>query len=562
MLLSQLLGERFREKPGDAFLPSHIFMVRGGYIRQVAGGIFTLLTPARRACQNIERIIREEMDGMGGQEVLFPVVLPGELWQESGRYEAVGSELLRFTDRGGHPMVLGMTHEEAAVQLARGEARSHAKYPFMIYQIQTKFRDEPRARGGLIRVREFTMKDAYSFHTSQEDLQAYYTRMLACYRRIFRRVGLGEVVDIGSDSGMMGGGVAHEFMYLSEGGEDTLVLCDACGYRANQEVAVRGREPWTGGERALERVHTPGVTDIASLAVFLGIPASGTMKAAVFARAGSSLPLIAFIRGDLTVDESKLRRFAGEEVTPYTGEELCLGYVGPLDPGEAEVVLDESLRGAPDLVCGANERDTHLRGLSVPRDLPRARFADLARVEEGDRCPHCGAPLRLSRGIEVGNIFQLGDKYTRSMGMTYVDAEGERRIPIMGCYGIGVGRLLACVAEAHHDEHGPVWPLSVAPWKVHICALKGGEQAARTLYDKLNQRYAGNVLLDDRGLTPGVQFADADLLGAPLRIVAGSRCLAQGGLELVARDGSFREVVPLAALEQRIDDCLREGACQ
>ena len=324
MLLSKLLGERFKEKPADAFMVSHIFMLRGGYIKQVSNGIFSLLPPAAKAARKIEQIIREEMDAIDGQEVLFPVVLPAELWQESGRYESVGSELLRFKDRTGRGMVLGMTHEEAAVHLARNVANTYLKYPFMIYQIQTKFRDEPRARGGLIRVREFTMKDAYSFHTTQEDLEKYYQRCYDAYFRIYRRAGLRNVIAIQSDTGMMGGRVAHEFMYLSYGGEDSLVYCEKCDYKSNMEVAVSEIKKVEAQEQEIKEVHTPDIKDIEKLAEFLNIDESRTMKATVFFRKDNEMPVVVFLRGDLQVNEVKLRK--GTEVFPlndYEGVDLC-----------------------------------------------------------------------------------------------------------------------------------------------------------------------------------------------------------------------------------------------
>ncbi|MCL2462418.1 MAG: proline--tRNA ligase, partial [Defluviitaleaceae bacterium] len=411
MRLSVLLGERQKEKPADAFLDSHIFMLRGGYIRQVAGGIYSLLPPAKRAVRKIENIIREEMDAIGGQEVLFPVVLPAELWQESGRYEDVGEELMRFKDRAGRPMVLGMTHEEASVHLARNEAKSYLRYPFMIYQIQTKFRDEPRVRGGLIRVREFTMKDGYSFHTSWDDLREYYKQVYAAYERIFSRVGLKNVFAVQSDSGMMGGKTAHEFMFPSAGGEDELVICKSCGYRSNMEVAasvlpdIETDEEKNAAEAPLESVSTPGIKDIDTLSAHLGVRPYKCVKAAVFAKEDGT-PVIAFIRGDLSVNETKLSRLAKSEIEPFAGEAdgLCLGFVGPLglDVKGAEVWFDNSLKGAKNMVCGANRPDTHMTGLSFARDLnvPDERFAAFAEVSEGDLCSECGAPLTITKGIE------------------------------------------------------------------------------------------------------------------------------------------------------------------
>ena len=563
MLLSKLLGERFKEKPADAFMDSHIFMLRGGYVRQVSNGIFTLLPPARKATRKIEQIIREEMDAIDGQEVLFPVVLPAELWQESGRFESVGSELLRMKDRSGHDMVLGMTHEEAAVHLARTEAKSYLKYPFMIYQIQTKFRDEPRARGGLIRVREFTMKDAYSFHTSQEDLEAYYQRVLEAYRRIYARVGLKSVVAIQSDTGMMGGRKGHEFMYLSDGGEDTIVICDHCGYKSNMEVAVSHIRKEPSREQQIEEIHTPGIRDIEALADFLSVPESGTMKATVFFRKDNEVPVVVFIRGDLQVNEVKLKKILGTEIYPlneYEGVDLCFGFIGAynLNARGVQVVYDKSLEGEKNLVCGANKPDYHLKGVSVPRDLEISEFVDVANVREGDACAECGSPLKVSRGIEVGHIFQLGTKYTESMNMQYMDEDGKLRTPTMGCYGIGVGRLLACLIEDNHDEYGPVWPKSVAPWLVHICMLNDTREAIRELgfrlYNDLGQRW--DVIMDDRGAAAGVQFADADLIGAPVRIIISKRNVANGQVEIVTRDKGIKKLVPIEEVKRQVGEIL------
>ena len=565
MLLSELLGERYKEKPSDATMPSYIYLLRGGYIRQVSNGIFSLLPPARRATRKIEQIIREEMDRVGGQEVLFPVVLPADLWQESGRFESVGSELLRFKDRFGRDMLLGMTHEEAAVHLARSEAKTYLKYPFMIYQIQTKFRDEPRPRAGLIRVREFTMKDAYSFHTSEEDLLRYYDILHEAYVRIFERVGMKNVISIRSDSGMMGGQTAHEFMYLSDGGEDSIVLCDHCGYKANMEVAVSTLDRVGGDGQAIEEVHTPGANTIEALCEVLGVRPEQTMKATVFTREDDGKPLVIFIRGDLQVNEAKVKKAVGTDIFPLTEHEnvdLCFGYLGAvgLKADGIQVLFDRSLEGETSLACGANKPDYHLKGVSVPRDLPDAVFLDLAKVNDGDRCPECGRPLRISRGIEVGNIFQLGTKYTESMHMTYVDEQGRQQTPLMGCYGIGVGRLLACIIEDNHDDYGPIWPKSVAPWQVHVCGLNNSieeiRSTARSLYDTLSGEF--DTLLDDRDAAPGVQFADADLLGAPVRVIVSKRNLANGEVEVVTRDKSVQKKVPVDQAADTVRELLAE----
>jgi prolyl-tRNA synthetase len=564
MLISKLLGERYKEKPGEAILPSHIYLLRGGYIRQVSNGIYSMLLPAKKVARKIEQIIREEMDAIDGQEVLFPVVLPAELWQESGRFDSVTNGLIRFKDRVGHDMLLGMTHEEAAVHLARSEVKSYSKYPFMIYQIQTKFRDETRARGGLIRVREFTMKDAYSFHTSQEDLEQYYERALQAYHRIFERAGVPQVISVRSDNGMMGGKVSHEYMLLSDVGEDTIVLCESCDYKANMEIAVSQIAHEELKEQLLEEIHTPNITDIDSLADFFKVSPNRLMKAAVFAVEHSNRPVVVFLRGDLQVNEAKLRNSIQANVFPLTDYEnvnLCFGFIGAygLDTEGIDVVYDISLQGENNLIGGANKLDYHLQGISMDRDIKPDKYVDIAKVNEGDTCAKCGSKLKLNRGIEVGNIFQLDTKYTASMNMTFTDIDGKQKHPVMGCYGIGVGRLLASIIEASHDEYGPIWPISVAPWQIHICLLNSEnistKQIGFELYEKLGMIY--DVLMDDRNVAAGMQFADADLLGVPVRIIVSKRNIEKGELELVTRDKAIKKIIKLEDLEKELREIIK-----
>lgn len=547
MLMSQLLGERFKEKPADASMVSHIFLLRGGYMRQVANGIYSLLPPAKKIVSKIENIIREEMDAIGGQEVLMPVVLPADLWKESGRWESVGSELMRIKDRAGMDLLLGMTHEEAVVHLARSEALSYTKYPFMLYQIQTKFRDEARSRGGLIRVREFTMKDAYSFHTSQEDLEKYYVRCHEAYEKIYKRAGLKNVISVFSDSGMMGGNISHEFMLINEFGEDSIAVCKECGYSANMEIAKSVHNNRGKAESEIQEVHTPDMKDIDSVAAKFDTDASNTIKATVFATDKSDKPLVVFIRGDLEVNEAKLKREIGAEIYPYTAYEstdLTFGFIGPYQlESDCDIIYDESLRDENDLVCGANKVDYHFSGVCMKRDVNPDKYVDVAKIVDGGICPKCGKAISLERGIEVGNIFQLGTKYSKSMHMEYIDANGERQTPIMGCYGIGVGRLLASIIEDNHDDYGPIWPMSVAPWQVHICSLNNQNEEVKAeserIYKELCDRHLA-VMLDDRKAAAGIQFADADLLGIPVRVVVGQRGLANGEIELTTRDKSIK----------------------
>ncbi len=565
MKVSELLGERYKDRVAE--IESQNLMVRGGYIKQVGNGIYSLMPPARRIHNKIEAILRQEMDRIDGQEVLFPVTMPATLWQASGRWESVGKELLRFKDRSGADMVLGMTHEEAAVHMAMNVASTYQKYPFMIYQIQTKFRDEPRARGGLIRVREFTMKDGYSFHTSQKDLERYYKRCYRAYERIYARVGIPEVVAVASDSGMMGGKVSHEFMLLTDIGEDTIVLCPECGYRANMEAAdcIVHNDP-DEAMAPLEKVATYDNKTIEEVCSFLHGSAEKSAKAVVYQRNEDDSYVLVFVRGDLEVNETKLRNYLKAEVHPAVEIDhagLVAGAIGPVNPAKGiTVVYDRSLIGARNLVCGANEEGYHFTGLNMDRDVPNAEYVDVAKATVGGVCPKCGKhSLTIKNGIEVGNIFQLGRRYTESMGMTYDDEKGNRVNPIMGCYGIGVGRLMASVCEEHHDQYGPVWPISIAPWEIEICALRADQahvkEEANKLYKSLmDEGY--EVLFDDRTVSAGFMFSDADLLGSPVRIVISPKTLDRGVVEIVTRDKTIKEDVPLECAMQRTKEIVAE----
>ena len=569
MKLEKLVGDRFKEKPSDCVVDSHALMIRGGYMKYVANGIYSSYTPLRRITHKIEEIIRQEMEAIDGQEVQFPVVLPGSLWEESGRYESVGKELMRFRDRNNSSLVLGMTHEEAAVHLVREYAQSYTKYPFMIYQIQTKFRDEARPRAGLIRVREFTMKDAYPFHTSQEDLETYYQRCLKAYHRIYKRVGLPEVIAVASDSGMMGGSVSHEFMLLTPIGEDSIAICPDCGYCANMEAAenILPKKSCKTSE-PLALVHTPDIHTIEEVCEFLHSPKEQSCKAVVYQKNADDSYVVLFIRGDLEVNETKLTNYLKEEIHPavITRESgLHAGYIGPYDlqiNDKAVILYDRSLEGAKNLSCGANQEEYHYTGLDMERELPDAEYHDFAKIQEGGICPHCGKPsITISRGIEVGNIFQLGTKYTRSMNMTYIDENGKTQYPVMGCYGIGIGRLAAAVCEAHHDEYGPIWPISIAPWQIHLCAVRSDDAQVKVFADQLYEellKKGVEVVYDDRTVRAGVMFSDADLLGVPLRVVVSPRNLKQNQLEVVSRDKTFSENIPAESAAERLMEILKE----
>lgn len=553
MKLRNLVSKRYKETPADCVIASQALMMRGGYIKPVGNGIYTLFPITKRITAKIEKIIREEMNRIDGQEVLFPVAMPASIWRESGRYDAIGSELLRFTDRSGSDMVLGMTHEEASVHFVRDVADSYTQYPFMIYQIQTKFRDEPRCRGGLIRVREFTMKDAYSFHTSQEDLERYYQICYDAYNRIFFRAGVGDVVAVASDSGMMGGKVSHEYMLLTPVGEDTIVLCHDCDYRANMEAAPCIVHGEAGEVAPLEKVATPNVKTIDDLCAFLNIKPAQTCKAVVYQENLTDKYVVAFLRGDLDINETKLRNYLKAEIHPaeITLESgICAGFIGPKGlPEGVRVVYDASLQGVNAFVTGANETDMHYTGFNIPREMGEVEYVDVAKAYDGGICPVCGKKsIYTSRGIEVGNIFQLGTKYTESMGMTYVDQDGTLKNPIMGCYGIGVGRLAASVCEAHRDDYGPIWPISIAPWHVHLCSLRADNEevaaVSQKIYDELTAKGV-EVLWDDRSVSAGVMFSDADLFGVPVRVVVSPKGLKNGTIEISARDKSMQEKKPV-----------------
>lgn len=556
MKLKNLVSQRFKERPADCLIDSHALMIRGGYMKYVANGIYSELPALRRVTSKIEAIIREEMNAIDGQEVLFPIVMPAELWQESGRYDSIANELVRFQDRNQSKLVLGMTHEEAAVHLVREYGQSYQQYPFMIYQIQRKFRDEARPRAGMIRVREFTMKDAYSFHTSQEDLDQYYQKCYEAYQRIFRRVGIPEVVTVASDAGMMGGNLSHEYMLLNEVGEDSIVLCAECDYRANMEAAANIVENASNGATApLEYVATPDYKTIEEVCDFFKTDISASCKAVVYQKNADNTFVVAFVRGDYEVNETKLRNLVGDElhVAEITADTpLTAGYIGPYGLSkQVAYYCDLSLKGMDSLVAGANREGFHLKGLNLERDLGEIDYVDLAKVKAGGICPCCKKPaLTIQRGIEVGNIFQLGTKYTESMHMQFADKDGTMHYPIMGCYGIGIGRLAASVCEARHDEYGPIFPISIAPWEVHICCIRPDDletkSAADHLYEELTKQKV-EVLYDDReGVRGGQMFADADLIGVPIRVIVSPRNLKDEKIEVSTRDKSVHAVVEVS----------------
>ncbi len=556
----------WKEEPAEADLPSHKLMLRAGLIRPLAAGIYTYLPLGWRALRKVEAIVREEMDAIGGAELHMPVVHPAELWAKTGRLVDAGEILIRFQDRAGREMVLGPTHEEVVTDLARREIQSWRQLPLMLYQIQTKFRDEPRSRGGLVRVREFTMKDGYSFHEDLADLDRYYPEVYQAYLRIFRRCGLA-TVPVEADSGMMGGTGSHEFMLASEHGEDTFVRCEGCGYAANREGAVAAKDAdLDEALRAVEEVATPGCETIEAVARALGVPTSKTAKAVFYRAAGEVVFVV--VRGDLEVNEAKLARVLGAgDLRPATEDDIRAtgavpGYASPIGVTGARVVVDDSIAGARNLVAGANREGFHLRNVNFGRDFQASVVADVALARDGDRCLRCGGTLRVERGIELGHIFKLGTKYSQALEATFLDREGRARPLVMGCYGIGIGRLLAAVLEAHHDRDGIVWPGSVAPFHVLVAVLNPKEPEplayAASVAEHLAQ--AGlDVLLDDRERTAGEKFHDAKLLGIPVLAVIGPRGLRKGEVDLERRRDGARTPVraSLDVIATSVQDMLR-----
>ena len=557
MKWSQALIPTLREEPKDAELASHKLLLRAGLARPLAAGIYTLLPLGQRVRLKIEHIIREEMNAIGGQEVLMPVVQPAEIWQESGRWSQYGAELVRFKDRNQRSMAIALTHEEAVTDLVRKHISSYRQLPLLLYQIQTKFRDEPRPRGGLVRVREFTMKDAYSFHTGFEDLDAFYPKVQGAYLKIFHRCGL-DVLTVEADPGLIGGKDSHEFSLLNDSGEDQVVLCGHCNYVANVERAqtlktVANRdESW----RELELVETPHCTTIESLAKFLQLPTNKTAKAVFYtARYPDRQELIfAVIRGDLEVNECKLARAAGTgDLRAATDEEIKVvgavpGYASPVGlTQKVKVIVDELIPDECNLVAGANREHFHLKNVNYGRDFHADVVADIASAREGDRCARCQQGfLKIKRAIELAHIFKLGTRYSASMRARYLDASGKEELIVMGCYGIGVGRLMAAIIEAHHDAKGIVWPASVTPFEATVLVLNSEDVAQQELgeqmYEALRQAQM-EVLFDDRSESAGVKFKDADLIGIPLQIVIGPRGLKNKMLELQRRrDGSKRDL--------------------
>jgi prolyl-tRNA synthetase len=559
---SHNFGSTLRESPANIDAVSHQLLVRAGYIRQLGQGLFSYLPLARRSLTKIENILRDEMNAIGGQEMTMPVAHPAEIWRATGRWYSIGPEMARFKDRKERDMVLAMTHEEVVTDLCKTEIRSYRQLPQLVYHIQTKFRDDPRPRAGLIRVREFTMKDSYSLDADEAGLDRQYRAHYQAYFNIFNRCRL-PVSTVRSDVGMMGGSMAHEYMYLAPIGEDTLVLCRQCGYAANRQIAAFAK-PVAPPEdlRPIERIATPGCKTIEALANLLNVPKRKTAKA-VFVIAGHEDEtgkhqefICAIVRGDMEVNETKLANAAGAHtLRPATDEEILEtgavpGYASPIGLRGVKVIVDDGISASPNLVAGANETDYHLLNTNIFRDYEPTIVADIAAVGDGDACLQCGQRLCTSRGVEVGNIFKLGTRYSSAVGATYLAADGAQKPIVMGSYGIGSGRLLACIAEEHRDDKGLIWPITVAPYSVHLVSLGQAEPADR-VYQVLRKACI-ETLYDDREESPGVKFNDADLIGVPIRITVSARSLARGGVEMKRRDQPKTEIVSEASLVLRL----------
>ncbi len=569
MRVSQLFGVTLRGAPADE-LESHRLLLRAGYVQQLAAGLFSYLPLGWRSQEKIRRILREEMDAIGGQEINMPVVHPGELWQRSGRWQDIDQTLARWQDRRGRDMVLALSHEEVVAELAITQVSSYRDLPRLVYQIQTKFRDELRTRGGLVRVREFVMKDGYSLDRDQAGLRRQYLANFRAYFRIAARAGI-PVVAVLSDVGVMGGSLAHEFIYLTEVGEDTLVFCHSCGYAANLEVAqAADAEPPQEDRLPLEEVQTPGAETAADVARFLGVEQGRVAKTVGYAVPAEGAPaqlVLAVVPGDAEVNLARLRQVvAAAELRPANAEELRSigaepGYMSPRGQlaGKARVVVDAELMRRPNLVAGANRPGVHLRNFNMERDAHIDEVTNLAEVRPGQPCSNCGAPLELRRGIEFGNIFQLGTRYADRLGAHFTDENGEQRPIVMGSYGIGLSRMLACAAEEHHDGRGLALPVSIAPFQA--CLVSVGAEAetvaeADGLYRELEQ--AGvEVLYDDRDASPGVKFADADLRGMPVRLTVSPRARRAGGVEIKPRSGEARVVSREATVRETVAELAR-----
>jgi prolyl-tRNA synthetase len=563
MRLSKLLGKTQREVPAEADTVSHRLLIRAGMVHQLAAGVYSYLPLAWRVLKKIEGIIRNEMDKSGGQELNMPVLQPLELWQKTGRDAAFGAGLFTLTDRRERTLILGPTHEEVIADLVSRNVRSYRDLPLLLYQIQTKFRDEPRSRGGLIRVREFIMKDLYSFDADQDGLDESYRKMLVAYKNIFDRCGLPTML-IQADSGAIGGKESHEFMVIAESGEDEIIYCDNCDSAANVDKASSSKEKLEGDQpQPLAEVATPGKESIEDVAAFLGVPPSHTLKA-VFYMADGKLVFVV-IRGDIGVNEVKLKNLLGAaELHLATEAEvievgIVAGSASPVGLSDFRIIADDSVTTSNNFIAGANKVGFHLKNVNYPRDFKAEKLADIALAAAGHTCPTCRSGLLATRGIEVGHVFKLGTFISDRLGVSYTDAEGTSRPIVMGSYGIGLGRLLAAAIEQNHDDKGIVWPLPISPYQAYLCPLQMADEAVTSAADKLYSQLelAGvEVLYDDRNESPGVKFNDADLLGIPFRVTISQRSLTNNSVEIKRRTEKEVELVPLEETIKRLQDLI------
>ena len=572
MKMSKLFVQTLREFPSDAEVISHKMLARAGYIKKLTSGVYTFLPLMWKVLKKVENITRDEMDKAGAQELLMPFVQPKELWIESGRWEAYGKELMRLRDRHNREMCLGPTHEEIITSVARDIIKSYKQLPTNLYQIQSKFRDEVRPRFGLLRGREFIMKDAYSFGTSQEELDKEYENMAQAYRNIFKRCGL-DTKMVQSDSGAIGGSVSHEFMVITDtdAGENDVFYCDDCDYSANSNHAVSNLPPAVVDGKEYfaknEVIDTPNAHSIVELSKLLKIPSTLILKSLVYII--DKKPVIALIRADKTVEETKLMNAVGgmdiriassaeiEELMQQHGFNAIPGFIGPKGFNDVTIIADNTVKEMKNFVVGINQTDVHQVGTNLEDlGIDEIKYADLRLVEAGEFCPECGKPLKVTRGIEVGNIFQLGTKYSKPMNAVYLDSDGKTKPYIMGCYGIGITRTAAAAVEAHHDEHGIKWPLAIAPYHVTVVPVSIKDelqmQTAQRIYDELLQNGV-EAVIDDREERPGVKFKDADLIGFPYRITVG-KTINEGNVEFVTRQTGEKEVVkPEEAIKRVIE---------
>ncbi len=544
MRWTQAFIPTLKEDPADAEISSHKLMVRAGLVRKLTSGVYTHLPLGLRAVKKVENIVREEMDRTGALETLLPILHPCELWKESGRWDVYGKELMRPVDRHGRETALGPTHEEVITDLVRREVRSYKELPVTFYQIQTKFRDEIRPRFGVIRSREFIMKDAYSFHEDEKSLRETYDVMHKAYTRIFERCGL-RFTPVHADSGAIGGDVTHEFMVLAGAGESEVVSCD-CGYSATLErgeTAPEKRGKKARGAKPLEKVHTPGLKTVEEVAAFLGLEPSSLIKTLLYEVEDEVVA--ALIPGDRELNEAKLRRVLKADIVTMCDAERIqevtggpLGFSGPVGLKNIRLIADPRIKNLQDFVVGANEADYHCVNANLERDFKVTDFADLVVAREGDPCIRCGKPVRLDRGIEVGQIFELGRKYSKKMSAKFLGRDGKEKEFVMGCYGIGITRTVAAVVEQNHDSDGIIWPLSVAPYEIEVLPVNVNDETIRATGEKLYEKLSSmeyEVLLDDRDQRPGFKFKDADLIGLPLRVVIGEKAMAEGKVEIHVR---------------------------